>query len=137
MGLVLHHVFASNAEEITSAIAEAASWNADAMIVVDSPLFTANGARLAELAILHRLPTVGGNSFLTRDELLLSYSGDVNVALRQAADTVDRILKGAKAADLPVQVITRFSLIINAKTAKALGVTIPPTMLVLADEVIE
>ncbi len=83
MGLVLHHVFASNAEEITSAIAEAASWNADAMIVVDSPLFTANGARLAELAILHRLPTVGGNSFLTRDELLLSYSGDVNVALRR------------------------------------------------------
>ncbi len=73
MGLVLHHVFASNAEEITSAIAEAASWNADAMIVVDSPLFTANAARLAELAILHRLPTVGGNSFLTRDELLLSF----------------------------------------------------------------
>jgi len=86
---------------------------------------------------LHRLPTVGGNAFLTRDGLLLSYSGDVNVALRQAADTVDRILKAAKPADLPVQVITRFSLIINAKTAKALGVTIPPTMLVLADEVIE
>ncbi len=137
MGLVLHHVFASNPEEITSAVAEAASWKADAMIVVDSPLFTVNGVRLAELAITHRLPTVGGNSFLTRDGLLLSYSGDVNTALRQTADTVDRILKGAKPADLPVQVITRFNLIINAKTAKALGVTIPPTMLSLADEVIE
>jgi putative ABC transport system substrate-binding protein len=137
LGLVLHNVFASNAAEITSAVAEAASWKADAMIVVDSPLFTVNGARLAELAIAHRLPTVSGNSFLTRDGLLLSYSGDVNAAILQTADTVDRLLKGAKPADLPVQVITRFNLIINAKTAKALGVSIPPTMLTLADEVIE
>jgi putative tryptophan/tyrosine transport system substrate-binding protein len=88
-------------------------------------------------ATRHRLPLLGSGDAWTRAGALMSYSFDTADLFAQAASYIDRILKGASPADLPVQQPTKFSLIINLKTAKALGLTVPPTILDLADEVIE
>ena len=107
----------------------------DALMVTVSP-FTRN-APIAEAALRHRLPYI---SFLRRDAeggALMSYGPSITDMSRISADYVDKILKGAKPADLPVQQPTKFELIVNLKTAKALGLTIPPLILARADEVIE
>jgi putative ABC transport system substrate-binding protein len=83
------------------------------------------------------LPAVYGNSAMVRDGSLLSYGPDSRDMFRRAAPYVDRILRGAKPVELPVQLPTRFEMALNAKTAKALGLTVPPSILVRADEVID
>jgi len=98
---------------------------------------TTHRAAIVALAAKHRLPAIYPFRFFVADGGLLAYGIDTNDQFRRAAVYVDRILKGAKPADLPVQGPTKFELVINLKTAKALGVTVPDRLLALADEVID
>jgi putative tryptophan/tyrosine transport system substrate-binding protein len=110
---------------------------ADGLLVLDSPLFITHRARLAGLAATSRLPTIYGFREMAEAGGLISYGAHYPDMYRRAATYVDKILKGAKAADLPVELPTKFELVINLKPAKALGLTVPPTLLARADEVIE
>jgi putative ABC transport system substrate-binding protein len=93
--------------------------------------------QIADLAMRHRLPTISGPREFAKAGALMAYGPDYPALFRRAAIYADRILKGAKPADLPVEQPTTFELIINMKTAKALGLTIPQSLLVRADEIIQ
>jgi putative ABC transport system substrate-binding protein len=107
------------------------------MIVVSSRLMTTNRARILDLASQARILLVSGWGPWAAAGGLLSYGPDLDAVLRNAATYVDRILKGARPADLPVEQPTKFQLVINLKVARALGLTIPPSLLARADHVIE
>ena len=107
------------------------------MIVTTSPSSQRHRDLIVRLAAKHRLPAVYPFSYYATSGGLISYGADPVDPLRRAAGYVDRILKGEKPADLPVQAPTKYQLVINLKTAKALGLTVPPTLLARADEVIE
>jgi ABC-type uncharacterized transport system substrate-binding protein len=110
---------------------------AGGFLVVAAPLFVSHRARLVELAIEHRLPgTFGGKEYVEAGGLI-SYSADLVDLCRRSAVYIDKILKGAKPVDLPVEQPTKFELAINNKTAKAIGLTIPESFLLRADQVIE
>jgi len=119
------------------AFQELARRGAQMVLILHSPLFTEDRSHIAALALRHGLPTMFASKAYADAGGLLSYGPDLNVAFRRAADYVDRIAKGAKPADLPVEQPTNFVLTINLKTAKALGLEIPPMLLARADEVIE
>jgi ABC-type uncharacterized transport system substrate-binding protein len=110
---------------------------ADGLIVLSDTFATFHRARLVELAAKHQLPTIYGHSQYIEAGGLLSYGPSLTDTYRHAASYVDKILKGAKPADLPVEQPTKFELIINLKTAKALGLEVPASLLARADEVIE
>jgi ABC-type uncharacterized transport system substrate-binding protein len=110
---------------------------AQALYVFGDPLTNTNRARISALALDARLPTVAGFREFAEVGGLLSYGSNLADQFRQAGDYVDRILRGAKPADLPVAQPTRFELVVNLKTAKALGLDMPPPLLARADEVIE
>jgi len=105
--------------------------------MLESPLFTTHRARLAEVAARSRLPTIYGQREYVDVGGLMSFGTDFRDLYRRAALYVDKILKGAKPANLPVEQPTKFELVINLKTAKALGLTIPPSLLARADQVLE
>jgi ABC-type uncharacterized transport system substrate-binding protein len=109
----------------------------DALYIVTSTFANAHWPKLAQLAIQHRLPAMYGFREFAELGGLLSYGANLSDAYRRAAVFVDRILKGAQPSDLPVEQPTRFELVINARTAKMLGLEIPDKLLALADEVIE
>jgi putative ABC transport system substrate-binding protein len=109
----------------------------DGLIVVADSLAAKYSTRIREFAASNRLPAMGAFRNLVVDGGLISYGGDYQEGWRIAARYVDKILKGAKPADLPVEQPTKFELVINLKTAKALGLTIPPSLLARADQVIE
>jgi len=125
------------AYDFDAAIKKAGADGAQLLLVLSGPGFTQHRARIAELAIQHRLPAM----FIARHYVdaggLISYGADFPVMFRRAADYAARILKGAKPAELPVEQATKFELVVNLKTAKAIGLTIPSGLLNAADEVIE
>ena len=123
--------------EIESAFAKMAKDPAEALIPLDDPLMAMQSRRIVELAMLQRLPTVSTERSYAEAGALLSYGASFPDLFRRAATYVDKILKGAKPADLPVEQPTKFELVINLKAARALGLTVPPTLLARADEVIE
>jgi putative tryptophan/tyrosine transport system substrate-binding protein len=110
---------------------------ADGLLHIDTPLFTTHRARLAELAAKNRLPAIYSHRTIVEAGGLMSYGAYMPDLYRSAATYVDKVLKGAKPADLPVEQPTKFEFIVNLKTAKALGLTIPPLLLLRADHVIE
>jgi putative ABC transport system substrate-binding protein len=105
--------------------------------VFREPIFTADRQRIADFAATHRLPAIYGSQNFIEVGGLVVYSANFLDMLRRAAGYVDKILKGARPAALPIEQASKFELVINLKTAKALGLTIPPALLLRADEVIE
>jgi putative ABC transport system substrate-binding protein len=136
-GVELHPVDVRDAGEIDRAVAAFARGPHDGLIVTSSTLAVVHRDLIIALAARHRLPAVYSVSRFGADGGLLSYGSDPHDRFRQAAGYVDRILRGEKPADLPVQAPTKYELVINLKTAKALGLDVPPTLLARADEVIE
>jgi len=123
-------------EALDSAFAAIAAQQAEALLVVAASLFSAHRARLAELALQYRLPTSFHDRGFVEAGGLMSYGPNPPELFRRAAYYVDRILKGARPADLPVEEPMKFELSINLKTAQAFGLTIPPVLLIQADEII-
>jgi putative ABC transport system substrate-binding protein len=117
--------------------ADAIAHGADGMAVMASPYFNSNRARLIEAALRHRLPSIWEAAIFVRDGGLLSYGPSFPDMYRRSAGYVARILKGANPAELPVEQPTLFEMFVNLKTAKVIGLTIPPSILARADEVIE
>jgi putative ABC transport system substrate-binding protein len=123
--------------DLEAAFQSMARQHVDCVIVLGEPMFFVERRRIATLAIQAHLPTMFVGRAHVEAGGLMSYGGSLIANFRHAADYVDKILRGAKPADLPVEQPTKFELIINLKTAKALGLTIPPILLARADEVIE
>jgi putative ABC transport system substrate-binding protein len=123
-------------EEIAPAF-EALKGGADALYVCSEPLVNTNRVRVNTLALGARLPTMYGYREFVDSGGLMSYGPNIPDLFRRASDYVDKILRGAKPADLPVQQPTKFDLVFNLTTAKTLGLEVPPTLLARADEVIE
>jgi putative tryptophan/tyrosine transport system substrate-binding protein len=123
-------------EDIAPAF-EALKDRVEALYVVSDPLVNTNRVRIGTLALAAQVPTLHGNRELVEAGGLMSYGPNFPDLFRHAADFVDKILRGAKPADLPVEQPTKFELAINVKTAKALGLDVPTTLLARADEVIE
>ncbi len=130
-------VEARAADEIDGAFAAMVRQHAKALIVTGEPNFYFEKTRIVELAASHKLPAIYQWREFAAIGGLMSYGPDLNDLLRRAATYVDKILKGAKPADLPVEQPTKFQLVINLKAAQALGLTIPPSILAGADEIIQ
>ena len=128
---------AGTAGEFETVFAEIVRDRPAGLMILADALFISESRRLTTLAARHRLPTMGGHNAIPESGGLMSYGPNRLDLARRAAVLVDKILKGAKPADLPVEQPTKFELVINMKTAKALGLTVPPTLLARADEVIE
>jgi putative ABC transport system substrate-binding protein len=124
------------AEDVVSAF-NALKDRADALYVVVDPLLNANRVRINTLAVGARLPTMHGLREYVESGGLMSYGPNLPSLFRRAADLVDKILRGAKPADLPVEQPTKFDLVINLTTAKALDLEVPATLIARADELIE
>jgi len=119
------------------ALRTAARGRAEALLVLMSPVFFRQRAQIIELGLKSRLPTISGSSPFADAGALMAYGANLDDMFRHVALHIDKILKGAKPGDLPVEQPTKFELVINLKTAKALGLTIPPSLLQRADQVIE
>ena len=137
LGLQLQFVEAGGPADFERAFSDMARARADALTVLPSPTFLYERRRLVDLAARNRLPTL----FAFREYVdaggLMSYGPDIADMYRRAATYVDKILKGAHPGDLPIEQPIKFELVINVRTAKALGLTIPPSLLQRADQVIE
>ncbi len=137
LGVALQPLEVRGPEDFEAAFAAATRGNAQALIALDDALTLAHRPRIVALAASSRLPAMYGFREFPDDGGLMSYGPSFVVLHRRAATFVDKILKGAKPADLPVEQPTKFELVINRKTANALGLTVPSTLLAQADDVIE
>jgi putative ABC transport system substrate-binding protein len=137
LGVQLVMVPARTVEDFEEAFSTMSREKAGGFLVAGAALFSSDRARLADLALKHRLPGTFGNKEYVEAGGLMSYGADLNDMVRRAAAYIDKILNGAKPADLPVEQASKYQLVINLKTAKALGIEVSPTLLARADEVIE
>ena len=137
LGLQLRLVAAQGPGELDGAFAAMKREHAGAVFLIGSPMLFAHRTRIAELAVKHRLPTICAVREYAEAGCLIGYGASLIDQYRRAAYFVDRILTGAKPADLPVEQPTKFDFVINLKTAKALGLTIPPSLLQRADQIID
>jgi putative ABC transport system substrate-binding protein len=137
LGLKVQALGVREPEDFEDAFAEMTRDRPDAILMVSDALTNLNRKRIVEYAMTHRLPTIFENSAFLRDGGLMSYGPNQSILGERTADYVARILLGARPAEMPIEQPTRFEFFINLKTAKALGLTLPPTLLARADEVIE
>jgi putative ABC transport system substrate-binding protein len=133
-GVPLDRIDVATDSELEAAVARA---RGGALVVNGDPMFYANRARIIALTLRHKIPSIYNGREYVADGGLMSYLSPLDWHWRTAAGFVDKILKGAKPAEIPVAQPTEFKLAINLKTAKALGIAIPQTLLLRADEVIE
>lgn len=136
-GLAVQSVEVKSPTEFDSALASAMTAGPKALAVLTAPIMTNNSSRIAEFALKNGLPTISYTDQFPKAGGLMSYGPNIPDSYRRAAVYVAKILKGEKPADLPVEQPIKFELVINLRTAKALGLTIPPAVLTRADEVIE
>ena len=136
LGLEVVSLGIRRADDISSAL-ESLKGGAEALYVVTDPLVNSNRIRIITLANAARLPTMHGERIYVEAGGLMSYAPNFSDLFRRAAEQVDKILRGTKPADIPVEQPTKFDLVINLTTAKALGLTVPPSLLASANEVIE
>jgi putative ABC transport system substrate-binding protein len=137
LGVTLQPLDVRGPEDFEAAFAAATRGNAQAILAFDDPVTIAYPSQIVALAANSRLPTMYGFREFPDNGGLMSYGPNFVVLFRRAATFVDKILKGAKPADLPVEQATKFELVMNLRAAKALGLTVPPSLLAQADEVIE
>jgi putative ABC transport system substrate-binding protein len=136
LGVQLQRVEAQSPEAFETAFAAMRQGGAEALMIMENILFGRHRHRLLELALQYRLPTMSGGRHFAEAGSLLAYGGDVHNLCQRSTVLVDKILKGAKPGDLPVEQPTTFKLVVNLKTAEALGLTLSPLFLVQADEVL-
>jgi putative tryptophan/tyrosine transport system substrate-binding protein len=137
LGLQLYSIEVSSADKFDRAFKEAIRARSTALAIMASPFFYSNQQQLVDLAVKNCLPAIYPRPDFVESGGLMSYGSDRSESFRRAALMVDKILKGAKPADLPVEQPTKFELVINLKTAKQIGLTIPPNVLARADKVIK
>jgi putative ABC transport system substrate-binding protein len=137
MGIIVQPFGVREPNDLDDAFKAMTKDEPEAMLMIADALVTLNRHRVIDFAAVHRLPAIYEYGFYVRDGGLMSYGVDLAEAYNRAATLVDRILQGAKPADLPFEEPTRYPFLINLRTAKALGLDIPPQLLARADEVIE
>jgi putative ABC transport system substrate-binding protein len=137
LGITIQPIEVRGVEDFEAAFAAARQANAQALVAFDDPLTIGYRSQIVNLAASNRLPAIYGFREFPVDGGLMSYGASFVVLFRRAATYVDKILKGAKPADLPIEQPTKFELVINLKAAKALGLSVPAVLLTQADEVIE
>jgi len=137
VGVDLQVATASRRDDFAPALSGATRQHTGALLVVQSPAFDVYAKEIAVLALKNRLPSIGVFNGFAKSSGLMSYGPELRALFSQSANYVDRILKGARVGDLPIERPVRFELVINLKTAKALGLTIPQSLLVRADELIQ
>jgi putative ABC transport system substrate-binding protein len=137
LGVQLQLIPVRTSEEVDEAFAMMAREHTASYLVVAAPVFILHRVRIAELALRYRLPGMFGTNEGVEAGGLMRYSADLNDMCRRTAIYIDKILRGVKPADLPVEQASKYQLVINLKTARALGLDVPPTLLARADEVIE
>ena len=137
LSIELKFVVVEAPEEFEAAFSAVKRARAQALYLVDNPLFYVHELTLAKLALKARLPTISATRSFADDGGLMSYGANYADQMRRSAVYVDKILKGAKPGDLPIEQPTKFELVVNLRTAKALGITVPQSILLQADEVIK
>jgi putative ABC transport system substrate-binding protein len=137
LGINLRSLELHSNSEVDAALARAIEAQVDGLFALQGPIFVVNEKRIADFAVKHRLPSVSHLPEFVRHGGLMSYGADRADLFRRAATYVDKVLKGARPADLPVEQASKFQLVVNLKTAKALGLAVPQSILTRADEVIE
>ena len=136
LGLQIHSIEVSSADDFESAFGKASKSGSGALAVTLSGLFSSHQKQIVSLATKHRIPTIYTRGGFVENGGLMSYGADEDESVKRIAMMIDKILKGAKPADLPVEQPTKFEFIINLKAAKQIALTIPPNVLARADKII-